>query len=772
MLAAVTLFASCSQEEIVTKTEGESLVSFTVTTPELGSRAVGDGTTAKNLYYAVYDGKGEIVTTVSNATDECPNDVVSLDDKKATVTFPLLNGETYSILFWAEAEAEADKMATVNWSNKILSVNPTTSNKETYDAFYAYVEEFVVTGDKQEQVKLYRPFAQLNIGTTDDDLLNATKYFFGNDQTTNLYTQSTIKLTVPTAMNLVTGKVSDERVVTYSAADFLTERLKGNYQYLSMNYLLVSSEKSLVDVEFSCFAPQQNANQYIVKDFKNVPVQRNYKTNIYGTLFTSSTKWQVEILPGFQTPDNDLVTYAVSTEAELKKATATGAIVTLTNDIELTSALTFANNVEINGQGFAIKGYPVTFTGKAVSIRNAKFAGVDNANHDASNIYVATGNEKFIVENCEFSDSQWDAIQYTAENATNVTINNCVFKAENPVARAIHLQVKNESAAQVVITNNKIFNGNNYEKNNNDKDIVCVYGFAKANMTLEGNVVYDVAALDNVLIWISNGKNDAELVGTNGFSVGGKSVASSTDITTALNSNAKVTLSNNVTTSSNISLANGKELDGAGNTLYIDNLEETSGLALGLTVAGGTIKNLTIDGQNQASANNNGYRAIYIVNPQEDVILENVNITGVLYPFNTGTMSGAKDGVKFSVSNSTFAGWSSFSGFESAKFENCNFEVGSYKKGESIYNQGIAPYVTTVFENCDFAKGYYFDMSKFVAGATLTFKNCTVDGVKLTKEMFEAVTSSKDPVASQLAEGKTLWFEESANCKIDNVTIE
>ena len=189
MLAAVTLFASCSQEEIVSKTDGESLVSFTVTTPELGSRAVGDGTTAKNLYYAVYDGKGEIVTTVSNNGGTA----VSLTDKEATVSFPLLNGETYSILFWAEADA--DKMATVDWENKTLSVNPTTSNKETYDAFYAYVNEFVVTGDKNEKVNLYRPFAQLNIGTTDGDLLNATKYFFGNDQTTNLYTQSTIKLT-------------------------------------------------------------------------------------------------------------------------------------------------------------------------------------------------------------------------------------------------------------------------------------------------------------------------------------------------------------------------------------------------------------------------------------------------------------------------------------------------------------------------------------------------------------------------------------------------
>ena len=74
MLAAVTLFASCSQEEIVTKTDGESLVSFTVTTPELGSRAaeeattpaIGTGATATDLYYAVYDETiGEIVTTLS-----------------------------------------------------------------------------------------------------------------------------------------------------------------------------------------------------------------------------------------------------------------------------------------------------------------------------------------------------------------------------------------------------------------------------------------------------------------------------------------------------------------------------------------------------------------------------------------------------------------------------------------------------------------------------------------------------------------------------------
>ena len=106
MLAAVTLFASCSQEEIVTKTDGESLVSFTVTTPELGSRAVGDGTTATDLYYAVYDETTSTATIVEaiskNGTDD--NDKMTMpNSKKTTINLPLLNGHKYSLLFWAES---------------------------------------------------------------------------------------------------------------------------------------------------------------------------------------------------------------------------------------------------------------------------------------------------------------------------------------------------------------------------------------------------------------------------------------------------------------------------------------------------------------------------------------------------------------------------------------------------------------------------------------------------------------------------------------------
>lgn len=452
----------------------------------------------------------------------------------------------------------------------------------------------------------------------------------------------------------------------------------------------------------------------------------------------------------------------------MKEAAKTGAIITLTNDIDLTSDLTFKNNVEINGQGFAINNHRVLFEGESVSLRNTKFIGAAADTYEASNVYVQGNNKIFVADNCEFSASEYEGIQYTSENATSVTINNCIFKTSNNIARAIHLQVKEVSDAQVVITNNKIFNGDKYASNSGDKDIVCVYGFAAANMTLEGNVVYDVTALDEVLIWISNGFG--ETIGTAGFELGGKSAATTDAFEAALESVGEVTLTSDITTTKTANLLAGSTLDGGNNTLFMKDIVADGALALGLKVAGGTIQNITIDGNNQRSVNTNkGYRAVYIEKPTENVVIDNVHIKGVLYAINTG--NAGDEGLTLSVSNSTLEGWSSWSVFKSAEFKNCKFPVGSYYSEESIYNQGLAPYVDTVFENCEFSKGHYFDLTKFT-DTKLTFKNCTVGGKKITKEMFAKLASPYNGLASELELGKYFWFEEGTNMTIDKITIE
>jgi hypothetical protein len=65
-----------------------------------------------------------------------------------------------------------------------------------------------------------------------------------------------------------------------------------------MNYLLVAADKATVDIEFS----YNNGGNYVF-DYTFVPVQRNYRTNIYGSILTSDVEVKVVIEPAFNDPD-------------------------------------------------------------------------------------------------------------------------------------------------------------------------------------------------------------------------------------------------------------------------------------------------------------------------------------------------------------------------------------------------------------------------------------------------------------------------------------
>lgn len=164
----------------------------------------------------------------------------------------------------------------------------------------------------------------------------------------------------------------------------------------------------------------------------------------------------------------------------------------------------------------------------------------------------------------------------------------------------------------------------------------------------------------------------------------------------------------------------GGVIDGNGNELYM----ECYGDDYGIMTTGGTIKNLTIK---------EGCRAIMIMSPKEDVILDNVNIggDGVLYPINTGE-AGAS-GVDLIVTNSTIKGWTSFGLIESASFTNVKFEQGTYYN--NIYGRVFKPYVNTTIKNCSFIKAYNLDLSALGNGCKVTIENCTVDGQPLTADI-------------------------------------
>ncbi len=281
---------SCENELDLGTNAGENAqVTFSVGTPEIATRAFSDGLTATVLQYAVYDAEGNELTELTKTDAEIHG--------STTVNLQLTTGNTYSVIFWASAE---NAPYTVDFGDKTMTVDYTkaVSNDENRDAFYKY-HTFTVKGAQTETIELKRPFAQLNVGTSDYAASTSAGY-------TPAY--SYVKVPVYNTLDLVEGKVSTVNGTATSEDAVATEfKLAAipedetfpvdGYDYLSMNYLLVAADKEVVDVEFGY--SENNTTVEKTRTVGSVPVQRNYRTNIYGKLLTSTVDVNVVIKPEY-----------------------------------------------------------------------------------------------------------------------------------------------------------------------------------------------------------------------------------------------------------------------------------------------------------------------------------------------------------------------------------------------------------------------------------------------------------------------------------------
>lgn len=330
--AGAVLLASCSKEDVTASQDGSAgVVTFNAQLPEgLATRAIGDGTTATTLSYAVYahDEKTPLITS---------EDEVTFTDLKATVTLRLAVNKSYDVIFWADAP---ESPYTVDFAAQKVTVDyaAALSNDEKRDAFYKVVE-VETSAPVNENIVLNRPFAQINIGT--NDTAEAAKAGLVVEKTkVNVKAYSTL--------NLMDGSVADQTDVVFGLnalpadpAQF-TVTGKGTYDYLAMNYLLVGEDKELVDCEFTV---NDGAADIRTMTVTGVPVQRNYRTNIFGSLLTTSADFDVTIEPAFTKPDHDY--------DELLLAAQNGGAVTLAGDVAIEEPLVVAPGktmtVDLNG---------------------------------------------------------------------------------------------------------------------------------------------------------------------------------------------------------------------------------------------------------------------------------------------------------------------------------------------------------------------------------------------------------------------------------------
>ena len=368
-VAAMAMLATACTKDDSALVGNESLVSFTIDSPELMTR-YGEGTTATNLEWAFYDETGAQLTEISGS--------ISNFSGKHSINVALVDGRQYTALFWASAPQAP---YTVDWANKKMSVATTglTANNEAYDAFYKYTA--VDQTKKVHKIELTRPFAQINIATADTDAADAAGVVV-----------ATTKVTVANAyktLDLVNGEVSEPTSFEFGWATKATGTAKTSYDMLAMNYVLVN-ERELVNVTMEASENADGSNA-ITRTYSTVPVQRNYQTFIIGKLLTTNNEFEVETKPGFDGEEEYDGTHNVSVNGtnynsflEALNAAQAGDEISLNTDLTLAVGQTRS---DVSNYYAAIEGKDVTINLNGKNI----FAKVPDVTKNSGIFWVKKG---------------------------------------------------------------------------------------------------------------------------------------------------------------------------------------------------------------------------------------------------------------------------------------------------------------------------------------------------------------------------------------------
>lgn len=378
------MLASCSNEEVMSPASDGPVV-FTVSLPGEFTRAISDGTKAEKLSYAVYlKGQSDVLFTSQTATDPQADNFSGL---KTTLSLDLAKGKTYDIIFWADVPGNSYYTFTPATKSVTMDYTAPVGNDEYRDAFFQHVE-LEVKGASTQTVELRRPFAQLNFATSDFAAAKKAGLNYGGSKV--------VVKNVYNTLNLLDGKASGAAEVTFNYADLVenettthpgTTDASKKYNWLSMNYLLTGAvvpdatnvqkaDNEVVDVEFQVYAP--GATEGVAGDLintvnvANVPVQRNYRTNIYGALLTSTVDINVNKDPNFGDNINvpaDTVEYTPDTD--LSQGGDIKISATLTDDITIPADLTQPLNLYVNAAVPTIT-MPMSNNAKAIKIVVAK----------------------------------------------------------------------------------------------------------------------------------------------------------------------------------------------------------------------------------------------------------------------------------------------------------------------------------------------------------------------------------------------------------------
>ena len=331
----MTLTACQKDEGLVS--DGATSQTITVTIPQgMQTRATaadfGNGAKIDRCLLQIYHSG----TTPAKYGEQQSATVQKGADGKLTATFNLrlVAQQTYDFVFWADCST-GDHYNTDDLTNITVKGNYAGNNDE-FDAFTGALLDYQVKGASSENITLRRPFGQLNVKTLDmaaipDPTLKPTKV-------------KVAFTAVPTSFNAKKGEIGAATAAVEYTADVLSA--DGD---LTVDYIWAPVEEATL-ADFSMTFLNGTTEISTNGDFKNIPIRRNYRTNVSGNLLTKQGTFNVTIDPEFYKPDITVVT----TAEELHAAFANGGSVTLSEDVTVEAPLVVETGktveIDLNGK--------------------------------------------------------------------------------------------------------------------------------------------------------------------------------------------------------------------------------------------------------------------------------------------------------------------------------------------------------------------------------------------------------------------------------------
>lgn len=403
LLALVMMTSGCTNEDDLIIRGDEMAVTFTAQLDQyIDSRAISDGSMVDRLTFIAYDENGDEIAGLRQEN-------VPVTDGHATVITRVVKGHYYTFAFWAQNSAceaysfsQDYKSINVDYQGENEDGEPQMrANDETRDAFYAVFTDYAqtpITEPFECDVTLHRPFAQLNFGTTTEDLVAAAKIAEPTGS------RIVISGGVYSRLNLLDGVASDSVEVNLAAGPFINEPLVvegSEYEHISMNYLLVNNEQSnITGITMTTVMNRENQEFLHKLEMESLPVQRNFRTNVVGRLITKEVDFKIYIDNSFTADESYFYgdihwtdvnaveepsvfngQYRIDKPEQLAwfqdHAPADGSTIVLRKSLDLDGAalrplMSGASNITFNGNGKAIRNFTLTGTGTAALFGDAE----------------------------------------------------------------------------------------------------------------------------------------------------------------------------------------------------------------------------------------------------------------------------------------------------------------------------------------------------------------------------------------------------------------